>query len=141
MIKNIFAPLRSFLSSPIFPLLTFILFVGYIIYFEPVAFCDDGGYSLYNLKVNLTYETTRYRTAIVNYEHYADLWDQLMGISRPRFRNFSYEQELATHLENSRIEMRDSLLKVRELENTIRVKEPQFRSAISINTYLRVGRG
>jgi hypothetical protein len=79
--------------------------------------------------------------AIVNYEHYADLWEQLMKVSRHNYRNFSYEQDLATQLESFRIEIKESLLKVRELETAIKVKEPHFRSAISINNYLRIARG
>jgi hypothetical protein len=111
------------------------------IYFEPIACCEDGGYSLYNLKVNLTHEVTRFRVANVNFTHYSDLNEQLMGISRPNFRNFLLEQDYANNLENCRVEMRESLNRVRELENTIRIKEPNFKSAISINNYFRVSRG
>jgi len=142
MIKNITSRIRSFFFSPIsYIILIPIIYILISICFEPTAICEDGGYTLYNLKVNLTQEVTRFRTADVNFSHYSDLKEQLMSISRPNFRNFTLEQEYANHLETCRVEMRESLNRARELENAIRMKEPSFKSAIQIMHYARVSRG
>jgi hypothetical protein len=134
--------MRSFLFTPIpYIILTPVIYLFISTCYGPIAYCEDGGYTLYNLKVNLTHEVTRFRMADVNFTYYSDLKEQLMSISKPNFRNFSLEQEDANNLENCRVEMRDSLNRARELENAIRMKEPKFKSAIVITNYLHVSKG
>ena len=142
MFQNInirfFFYILSFLSIIFVTFIIFYLFV--CLQFSEVILCDDNGWTLYQLKVRLTHETTNFRTSVINYAHYTDLYDQLMGISRPNFRNFYEESRLLDKISSSRIETTDALDRVRALEHTIKRLEPGFTSAITPNHYVRVGR-
>jgi hypothetical protein len=97
---------------------------------------------LYEFKTSLTTEVARYRTAIVNLEQYTDLREQLADISTPNFRNIDQEELLDRKIRVSQLQIRESLIKVRQIENNIRIIDPGFRSAINNNIILaRVGRG
>jgi hypothetical protein len=127
-------------------LLTLTLFIIYSIYFDTVTLCDDNGFLLYEFKTHLTSEVARYRTAIINYECYSDLREQLTNISTPRFIDFNKEQALDSQIRVSQLHMRESLTKIRQIESNIRIIEPGFKSAINYSSmdyinFFRVGRG
>jgi hypothetical protein len=103
--------------------------------------CDEGDiYTLYELKTNLTKETTDYRIAILKINEYNDLHNQLREISTPRFRNFQLEEFYSNKVENWRIKMINSLNNVHQIENTIRIIDPNFRSSITHISFAGSGR-
>lgn len=129
MIRYIYARLRSFFISPFFSLLIMavLIIVAYYLCFEPTVYlCDGGDFSLYNLKVNLTNEMARYRIAQVNYQYTVDLQEQYTSWRPHNYRNVSLEQEYATKLELSILEMNSSTAKIIQLENAIKIKDPNF---------------
>lgn len=143
-IDYILIRLRLFLLSPIFPItivLGTILFLVFIIYSSPVMLCDDNGWTLFNLKTELTSELAKYRMSIVSIEQYSDLQEQLKEISRPNFRNFDLEKYYASEYQNAIKEYNQSLIKINNLEISIKSIEPDFKLPITSNYYGRIGRG
>jgi hypothetical protein len=133
---------RLFFLSPIFPILIgIIISMVYIIYFTPITLCDDNGLTLYELKTQLTLEVANYRTSIIDYEKYIDLKEQLQGISRPNFRNFSLEESYTKKIQSSITRYNESITKVHELTASIKKLESSFKTPINTNYYPRVGRG
>jgi len=131
--KHLFFYNLLFLS--LFFLAFFIIYLTFCLYFCSVVLCEDGGWTLYHLKVNLIHETTRFRTCVVNYAHYCDLNEQLQGISRHNLRNFSEEDRLAIKMFETRNAANEVLDRVRELEKSIKKLDPGFTSAITRTNY------
>jgi|ERR1700738_1107325 len=128
-----------FLSkNPLFPfLLGLVLFITYQLCFGSIILCD-GGETLYDLKVNLITETHGYRLHVINYEYFTDIHNQMT--TRP-MRERNYNGEIAI-LEGANKALRDaneSFRKITELEGSIKVIEPNFRSPLQAINYLRVG--
>lgn len=141
-INYIFLRLQLLVLSPIFlSLLNFIIFITYKICCDPVMLCDDGDiYTLYELKTNLTKETANYHIATLKIQEYNDLHNHLREISTPRFRNFQLETIYSYNVESWRIKMINSLNNVRQIENTIRNIDPNFRSSLTHISFAGFGR-
>lgn len=134
--------LRSFILSPIFPvLLGIILFVIYTIYTTPVFLCEDNSWTLYELKSQLTSEAAKFRVAQINIEQYTDLEEQLRSVSLPNYRNFSLEEFYTNKIQSWRTEYNQAITKIHQIEACIKQIDPNFKTPISYNYYPRVGRG
>jgi len=143
-INYIFMRLRLFLLSPVFPLIMIlgtILFVVFIIYSSPVMLCDDNGWTLYELKNQLTSELAKYRVSLINIEQYSDLQEQLKQISRPNFRNFNLEEHYTNMCQKAIMEHNKALTNLNNLEASIKRIEPNFNMPVTCNYHGRVGRG
>lgn len=131
--------------SPIFPVIvTWIIFMSYRIYFEPVMLCDDNGWTLFQLKSEITAEVGNYRTAVVKCEQYNDLKAQLEAFKRSEasYSNPDTEKIISDNLKNWEANKWRYLGKVRHLESSIRKIEPNFQSPVNtFNYYPRVGKG
>jgi hypothetical protein len=144
-IKYIFVRLWLLTYSPSFPtILGLIIFISYRVYFEPIALCDDNGYSLFQLKVEITSETGNYRAAVVKCEQYQDLKEQVDTYrqSEPDYDSYDAETKISKKLKDYQADKIKCLAKVRELETTIRKIEPDFQSPVgNFNYYPRIGKG
>jgi len=135
-INYILTPLRLFVLHWFFPLvLTLTISLIYFLYFEPVTLCDDNGYTLFQLKKNLTKEIANFRTCIVNHECYSDLREQSTNYWPGSGWDSSYEKSLDTKIRDSRIEMTQLIDRIRQIEDAIKVIEPNFKSSINYNNY------
>lgn len=140
--------LLSVISYSLFPILLLATFyIIYIIDMSTPHICDDNNwYYLYQLKNSLTLEINNFRTTIVNYECYSTLREQLAEVSRTNFRDFGQETLLDDNITNTRAKMELSYNRLRDIENSIRSIQPDFRSSInySCTDYIRAfrsGRG
>lgn len=88
----------------------------------------------------MTHETTKFRVSTVKFVHYTDLYNQLIGVSRPNFRNFQLEEELISNINQTRLESNNILYRVRELEGLIKEVQPDFTSPISPISYPLISR-
>jgi hypothetical protein len=144
-INYIFMRLRLFLKSPIFPIITIlgtILFLVFIIYSSPVMLCDDNVSNLYELKTQLTSELAKYRVSLVKIEQYTDLQQQLSQIPRPNYRNWDDLNEYYINKHNSAVNKKNqSLTILNSLEAAIKRIEPDFKTPVDSNYYGRVARG
>lgn len=133
--------LQLFILSPIFPiLLGLIIFILYKILFGCVIYCDSNDVeTLYELKLNLTGETAKYRSSVIYYEFFTDLHNQVTGRSVNQ-RNIDQEQTYISSAIELYTKMEESLMKIREIETSIRRIEPNFQSPIQPISYLRIGR-
>jgi hypothetical protein len=62
--------------------------------------CDDKGYLLFQLKMELTTETANYRTAYIKCEEFNDLKYQFQAFknAEPHYNNASEENRISTSL-------------------------------------------
>jgi hypothetical protein len=115
-------------------LLTLTFFIIYSIHFDTVTLCDDSGFLLYEFKTSLIEEVSRYRKAVIDFDCYSQLRQELLNISQPNFRNFNLEAYLDDNIRTAGIKIEDALIKVRNLESNIKILEPKFSSSITCNT-------
>jgi len=90
-----------------------------------------------DLRVNLTVETAKYRTILVQYEVCVDLHYQYTGRSVRDHHAEDVIYELASQAQHK---MTETLARVRDMENTIKALQPEFRSAITQINFPRIGR-
>ena len=122
--------------------MSFIIFISYRFYFEPIALCDDSNYSLFQLKIEITSETGNYRASDVKCEQYKDMQQQYLKYQQESgYQNPEAEKIMDTKLKDYEADKLKCLAKVRKLEKIIREFEPSFQSPIKFNYYPRVGRG
>jgi hypothetical protein len=143
MNKNyIFIRLELLTLSPIFPsLLSFLLFTAYKIYFDPFMLCDEGDwYKLYELKGNLTREIANYNITMIKIGEYSDLQTQLNEVSRPNYRNFSQESFYSSKLDTWQKRSINSLNNIRQIECSIRMIDPNFKSSVAHFPFSNFGR-
>jgi len=134
--NNIYTSLQLFLLYLLFPLLIVLTInLIYSLYFEPATLCDDNSYTLFQLKKNLTSEIANFRTCLVNHECYSDLHQQSTNYWPREGWDSSYQESLDTKIRSSQIQMTQSIDRIREIEDSIKVIEPKFRSSINYNNY------
>jgi len=134
MNNYIYKPLQSFVLYWLFPLLLVLtLFLVYLNYINTPYLCDDNVITLYNLKTRLTWEISDYRKYIIDYDSYSNIRNQWMEFIRirPQFRNIEYEVFLRDELQNSRIQITESLNKIRRLESVISTMDSNFSSSVN----------
>jgi len=131
--------LRTYLFtySPLFPIvLGSIIFITYRIYFEPVLLCDDHGYLLYELKRNLTKEIAKWRLADIECALYQDLQEQETKFClKVRTTDLDREEEIHNNLIQSVAKMHNALSNMKDIENTIKKLDPNFKSPIDYNFF------
>jgi hypothetical protein len=103
--------------------------------------CEDNGWTLYELKAQLTSELANFRISLIKIEKYTDLQDQLKQISRPNFRNFNLEEYYSNMYQNAILEHNQSITTIDKLEASIKKIEPGFIRPVDFNSYGRIGRG
>lgn len=115
--------------SPFLPILiSIILFVSCRV-FDPYPYilCDDGGWTLTNLKTELSIEMSKFENAKTMKESYYQSYIDLIKISRPNYRNFSEEANLISNNQCWRRQMYESLDKIHHLERCIKNIDPNYR--------------
>ena len=128
-IKSFFLRLYLLTYSPIFPIvLGSIIFITYRMYFEPVLLCDDNGLRLYNLKIELYSEVTKYKTSIIEIDEYSSKLTELKKFSQPNFRNFGFEEIYTNSYKNAITKHNEASTKINQLEAAIKIFEPDFKS-------------
>lgn len=129
----------SFLLHPIFILsLVLTCYIVYVIFTSDPLLCDEGGSSLYELKIKLTKEIAKFRVASIHHECYSDLNQQLADISRPNFRNFSQEDYYYNKIVNAKVEMAYCAEKIGDLEAAIKKVDAGFKSTVDYSTYSNI---
>ena len=138
----IFLRLRLLIMFYIFPILLSLIILYMVCRSQThfIVLCDDDGYTLYNLKVDLTLEAANYRKSLVDYELYTDLLNQLRGRSYLMGRDPAAEQNLLANANYALTKLNQSLDRVRDIEGNIRIISPGFRSPITQISFPRVGR-
>jgi hypothetical protein len=134
--NNIYTSLQLFLLYWLFPLLLVLtISLVYSLYFHVPHLCDDNVYTLFQLKNNLTSEIANFRTCLVNHECYSELHKQSANYWPREGWDSSYQESLNAKIRSSQILMTQSVDKIREIEDAIKVIEPKFRSSINYNNY------
>jgi len=114
------------------------MYIIYIYYSSSILLCDDTSL-LSQLKLDLTHETSVYRTHNVNYEYFTDLKNQMENLPS-NLRDVPSETDISERANISHTNMNDSLNKIRRIERSIRNIEPTFKSPIVHIDYPRIGR-
>ncbi len=133
-INNALTRLEFFTLSPLFPLLlSLTIFIACKVFDPVINLCDDDGWTLFQLKSDLSNEITKLNSSISNKQLYYNSYQELMGmrISNPNWRNFNAEQSLLDNIERSRSDMYESLDRIRELERYIRRIDSNYISLYS----------
>lgn len=140
-INSIYKPLRLFLLSSAFPiLLGIMIFIVYIIYFEPAILCDDNGSILYELKRKLAEEIANYKIINVRFELYKDFQEQDLNYSLSTGKtNINREVNTQFQIEQSIKGLQNYCSKIHKLENSIKNLEPDFKSPVD-STFFQVGK-
>lgn len=126
-IINVLIYLELFINSPIFPLLLSLAIFITCRTFDPVNLCDDNGWILHQLRIDLEIEISNLNNSIANKKKYYDLYLELMKISQPNYRNFSAEQNLINNIGNSREQMYESWDKIHSLEKSIKKLDSNYQ--------------
>lgn len=129
--------------SDIYKCLLFLfIYITYSVYTSPMLLCDDSDdilRVLTQLKFNLSYEVSNYRTHNIAYEYLVDI--KRIGEDLPmENRNFEDERYLAGKVHSKLSDMNGSLNKIRSIESEIRKLDPNFQSPMRAIYYPRVGR-
>ena len=127
--------LQSFFLFYLIPLVILIIF--FMFYNNDILLCDDNGWHLSGLKISLTIDVGNYRTSLVQYEMYSDLYNQYTG--RP-VRDYAEEETVSQLANAAHQRMNESLANARYYENQIRAIQPWFRSPITQVNFPRIGR-
>lgn len=117
------------------------IYIVYNIYTCPILLCDDGENLriLTQLKFDLSYEISRYRTHNISYEYLVDI--KKIGEDVPmENRNLEDERYLAGQIRGKLSDMNGSLNNVRKIESEIRKLDPNFQSPMRAIYYPRVGK-
>jgi hypothetical protein len=141
IINYIYKSLRLFFLSSAFPiLLGIMIFIVYMVYFEPAILCDDNGYFLYELKRKLTEEIANYKIINVRFELYKELQEQDLNYSISTGKtNINREVDTQFQIEESMKGLQKYSSKIKKLEISIKNLEPNFKLPVD-STFFQIGK-
>jgi len=132
------------LSPQFIVLLTWIIFMSYRIYFEPVILCEPN-WTLVELKLNLTHKLADLRLAEVELAKYQDIDEQYRAVlteaeAPTRPSSIDIVRKNGYDLRHTIEKKKALLIKVTELETSIKKLDPHYKSVIVATKYPHVGR-
>ena len=133
-VKCFLLRLYLFIYSPNFIIaLTTFSFIAYRICFEPVVLCDggDNGWSLFNLKLDLTRELSEFRVNQVRIHEYVDRLELIKGAPSLTDSLKAEQTDYNQCLDRLVIENKGYVQRIAFIENRIKLYEPRFQSFIS----------
>lgn len=137
-IKYLFALLRLFILSPIFPIVFgFTIFVAYEIHFGVVMLCDDNGFTLCQLKTELKNEIDKFNSAVFNKEMYYTSYEELINKSRSGSIDPNAKEYLLNEINSSSNQMNESSNNIHLIEKSIKKIDPNYKH---INSRFCIGR-